>query len=318
MNGLPESGFTIDYACFLNQDSGIIIGRHKEYIDSIPTRYSNSIEIYLTQNKGAKCLLKSEIPFDDIIHIGNKIKNDSCLFVSLFSQNEDAYILQITHNPEYSAKLVSTGKTRYSPIEFKYNLLYSSAYSKGEHSLITMDSTFHVLNCILSPPLSHGLFEEDYLIAIRRYVRNKNLFVLDKSGQWNIYTCPSEPSFIAKLKNGICIAGYNKSNGIELYSYTQPSYNPQLIYSSDYYTFVKDLITDKSNTIILVLGYQAGIFMAYKLVVSNNLGQDWKTFDIPNSMLYSACTLHGDNVYIFLTNAQLIQYNIANPLTPDN
>ena len=50
MDGIPQSGFTIDNACFLNQDSAIIIGRHKEYNDSFPTQYSNSVEIYVSNN----------------------------------------------------------------------------------------------------------------------------------------------------------------------------------------------------------------------------------------------------------------------------
>lgn len=35
MDGLPQLEFTIDYACFLNHDNIILIGRHKEYNDSI-------------------------------------------------------------------------------------------------------------------------------------------------------------------------------------------------------------------------------------------------------------------------------------------
>lgn len=255
MDGIPHLGFIISYACFLNQDDGIIIGRHQEYNDSIPTQYRNSVEIYMSSNKGTKWLLKSKLHFDDLIHIGNTIKSDSSLLTPLFSQNGDAYLLQITYAPGYSAKLTSTGQTRCYPIAFKNNLLYSVADFKDEHNLITMDSSYHVINCVPSPSLSQCLFLKDEMIAIKRYVKNNNVFVLDKNGQWDISTCPVSPEFIAELEDGICISGITESNGVEVYFYNQSIHNPLLIYSSNDYTFVKELITDKEDTIILVLGY---------------------------------------------------------------
>lgn len=98
---------------------------------------------------------------------------------------------------------------------------------------------------------------------------------------------------------------------MEVYFYNQSIHNPLLIYSSNDYTFVKELITDKEDTIILVLGYTSGIFMKYKLVISNNSGKDWETFDIPNSELYAACSIYGNSIYLFLTNNCLIQYRIS-------
>ena len=311
MDGSPHLGFIISYACFLNQDDGIIIGRHQEYNDSIPTQYRNSVEIYMSSNKGTKWLLKSKLHFDDLIHIGNTIKSDSSLLTPLFSQNGDAYLLQITYAPGYSAKLTSTGQTRCYPIAFKNNLLYSVADFKDEHNLITMDSSYHVINCVPSPSLSQCLFLKDEMIAIKRYVKNNNVFVLDKNGQWDISTCPVSPEFIAELEDGICISGITESNGVEVYFYNQSIHNPLLIYSSNDYTFVKELITDKEDTIILVLGYTSGIFMKYKLVVSNNSGKNWKIFDIPNSELYATYSIYGNSIYLFLTNNRLIQYRIS-------
>lgn len=311
MNGLPELGFTIDYACFLNQDSAIIIGRHKEYNDSFPTQYSNSVEIYVSNNKGRRWSLKSKIPFNDLIHSNNTIKSDAGLFTSLFLQNGDAYLLNTKYNPKYSAKLVYTGKTRYLPIAVKDGLLYSTTSEGNEFTLIAMDSVFHVLNRLPSPHLSQGVFLKNELFAIRRHAINNNIFVHDKQGHWNSYTCPINPSFIAELKDEICIAGNNQSNDMELYSFAQSEHNPQLLYSSNNYTFVKDLVTDRLNTIVLVLGYETGIFMSYKLIVSNNSGKDWKTFDIPNSVSYTACSIYGNVIYLFLTNNSLIQYRIS-------
>lgn len=311
MDGIPQLGFTISYACFLNQNNGIIIGRHQEYNDSISTQYRNSIEIYMSSNKGAQWLLKSKLYFDDLTHIGNTIKSDSYLLTPLFSQSGDAYLLRITYAPEYSAKLTSTGQTRFYPIAFKNNLLYSVADFKDEHNLITMDSSYYVINSVPSPSLSQSLLGKDEMIAIKRYVRNNNVFVLDKNGQWGISTCPVSPEFIAELEDGICISGITESNGVEVYFYNQSIHNPLLIYSSNDYTFVKELITDKEDTIILVLGYTSGIFMKYKLVISNNSGKDWETFDIPNSELYAACSIYGNSIYLFLTNNCLIQYRIS-------
>lgn len=313
MDGIPQSGFTIDYTCFVNHDNVIIIGRHKEYNDSIPTQCNNFVEVYISHNNGVKWLLLSKFPFEDLIHCGNTIKSDTGFLTSLFSQNGDAYLLNINYNPEYSAKLTSTGKMKYSPIAFNDNLLYSYADFNGEHNLITMDSTYHVINCVPSPPLSQCLFGKEEMIAIKRYVRNNNMFALDKNGQWDIFTCPVPPSFIVELEDGICISGVTESNGVEVYLYTQSIHNPLLIYSSNNYTFVKELITDKEGTIIMVLGYKSGMFMRYKLVVSNNSGKDWKTFDIPNSELYSACSIYRNHVYIFLTNNELIRYSVEGP-----
>lgn len=310
MDGLPQLGFTIDYACFLNQDNVIIIGRHKEYSDSIPSQYNNSVEVYISQNKGFKCVLQSKFHFEDLIYYGNTIKSDTGFLTSLFSQNQDAYLLNINYNPEYSAKLISTGKMRCSPIAFNNNLVYSYTDFNGENNLITMDSTYHVINCIPSPPLSQCLFWKDEMIAIKRYVRNNNMFALDKNGQWDISTCPVPPSFIVELEDGICISGVSESNGVEVYLYTQSIHNPLLIYSSNNYTFVKEFITDKEGTIIMVLGDKSEIFMKYKLFVSNNSGKDWKTFNIPNSELFSACSIYRNHVYIFLTNNELIRYSV--------
>lgn len=311
MNGLPELGFTIDYACFLNQDNAIIIGRHKEYNDSFPTQYSNSVEIYVSNNKGSRWSLKSKFPFNDLIHSSNTIKSDAGLFTSLFSQNRDAYLLNTKYNPKYSAKLVYTGKMMCSPIAVKNNLLYSTTRQGSGAILIVMNSNFQVIDSLSCPHLSQGVFLKDELFAIRRYVINNNMFVLDKNGQWISHTCPINPSFIAGLKDGICIAGHNQSNDMELYSYAQSAHNPQILYSTNDYTFVKDLVTDRLNTIVLVLGYETGIFMNYKLIVSNNSGKDWKTFDIPNSSLYAACSICGNSIYLFLTNNRLIQYRIS-------
>lgn len=311
MNGLPELGFTIDYACFLNQDSAIIIGRHKEYNDSVPTQYSNSLEIYVSNNKGSRWSLKSKIPFKDLIHSSYTIKSDAGLFTSLFSQTGDAYLLNTKYNPEYSAKLVYTGEMRYLPIVVKKNLLYLTTSKENEFTLLTMDYTFHVLTHLPSPHLSQTVFGEDELYAIRRYAINNNMFVYDKNGQWHSHTCPVNPSFIAELKDGICIAGSIQSDGVELYSFTQSTQNPKLLYSTNYYTFVKDLITDRLNTVARVLGYKTGLFIKYKLIVSNNSGKDWKTFDIPNSVLYAACSIYGNSIYLFLTNNRLIQYRIS-------
>ena len=313
MNGLPESGFTIDYTCFLNQDSAIIIGRHKEYNDSFPTQYSNSVEIYVSNNKGSRWSLKSKFPFNDLIHSGNTIKSDVGLFTSLFSQNRDAYLLNTKYNPKYSAKLVYTGKMMCSDVcssDLKNNLLYSTIRQRNRAILIVMNSTFQVTDSLSCPHLSQGVFLKDELFAIRRHTINNNMFVHDKQGHWNSYTCPVNPSFIAEIKDGICISGNNQSNDMELYSYDQSAHNLQLLYSSNEYTFVKDLVTDRLNTIVLILGYKTGIFMHYMLIVSNNSGKDWKTFDIPNSALYAACSIYGNSIYLFLTNNRLIQYSI--------
>ena len=228
MDGIPQLGFTISYACFLNQNNGIIIGRHQEYNDSISTQYRNSIEIYMSSNKGAQWLLKSKFYFDDLTHIGNTIKSDSYLLTPLFSQSGGAYLLRITYAPEYSAKLTSTGQTRFYPIAFKNNLLYSVADFKDEHNLITMDSSYYVINSVPSPSLSQSLLGKDEMIAIKRYVRNNNVFVLDKNGQWGIYTCPVSPEFIAELEDGICISGITESNGVEVYFYNQSIHNSSL------------------------------------------------------------------------------------------
>lgn len=310
MNGLPELGFTIDYACFLNQDSAIIIGRHKEYNDSFPTQYSNSVEIYVSNNKGSGWSMKSKIPFNVLIHSGNTIKSDAGLFTSIFSQNGDAYLLNTTYNPKYSAKLAYIGKKICAHIAAKNKLLYSTIRQGNEAALIAMDSNFQVIDSLSCPHLSQGVFLKDELFAIRKNAMNNNMLILDKQGHWNSYTCPINPSFIAELKDGICIAGNNQSNDVELYSYAQSAYNPQLLYSSNDYTFVKGLITDRLNTIVLVLGYRTGIFMKYKLIVSNNSGKVWKTFDIPNSELYAACSICGNTIYLFLTNNRLMQYSI--------
>lgn len=310
MDGIPQLGFTIDYACFLNHDKVIIIGRHKEYNDSIPTQYNNSIEVYISQNKGGKWLLKSKFPFEDLIHYGNTIKNDTGFLTSLVSQNGDAYLLNINYNPEYSAKLTSTGKMRCSPIAFNNNLVYSYADLDGEYNVITMDSAYHVINCVPSPPLSQCLLVKDEMIAIKRYLRNNNMFTLDKNGQWNISTCPVAPEFITELEDGICISGITESNGVEVYLYSQLAHNSSLIYSSSDYSFVKSLITDQEGTIIMVLGYKSGMFMRYKLIVSNNSGKDWKTFDIPNSEFYAACSIYKDKIYLFLANNDLIRYRV--------
>lgn len=310
MDGLPQLGFTIDYACFLNHDNVIIIGRHKEYNDSIPSQHNNSVEVYISQNKGGKWVLQSKFPLEDLIHYGNTIKNDTGFLTSLFSQNGDAYLLNINYNPEYSAKLISTGKMRCSPIAFNNNLVYSYADFDGRYNVITMDSAYRVINCTPAPHMSQCLLGKDEMIAIKRYVRNNNMYALDKNGQWDISTCPISAEFIAELENGICISGITESNGVEVYLYTKSIHNPLLIYSSNNYTFVKELITDKEDTIILVLGYKSGMFMRYKLVVSNNSGKDWKTFDIPNSELYSACSIYRNHVYIFLTNNELIRYSV--------
>lgn len=182
---------------------------------------------------------------------------------------------------------------------------------ENEFTLLTMDSTFRVLNHLTSPHLSQAVFWEEELYAIRRYAINNNMFVYDKNGQWHSHTCPVNPSFIAELKDGICIAGSIQSDGVELYSFTQSAQNPKLLYSTNDYTFVKDLVTDKLNTVVLVLGYKTGIFMSYKLIVSNNSGKDWKTIDIPNSELYAACSIYGNSIYLLLSNNRLIQYRIS-------
>ena len=311
MDGIPQSGFTIDYACFLNQDSAIIIGRHKEYIDSVPTQYCNSVEVYVSNDRGIKWSLNSKFTFNELMHSGNTIKTNTEILTSLFSQTGDAYLLNTKYNPGYSAKLVSTGEMRYLPIAVNNNLLYLTISKENEFTLLTMDSTFRVLNHLTSPHLSQAVFWEDELYAIRRYAINNNMFVYDKNGQWHSHTCPVNPSFIAELKDGICIAGSIQSDGVELYSFTQSAQNLKLLYSTNDYTFVKDLVTDKLNTVVLVLGYKTGIFMSYKLIVSNNSGKDWKTIDIPNSELYASCSIYGNSIYLFLSNNRLIQYLIS-------
>lgn len=55
---------------------------------------------------------------------------------------------------------------------------------------------------------------------------------------------------------------------------------------------------------------EPGKFMKYKLFVSNNSGKDWKTFDIPNSELYAACSIYKDKIYLFLANNDLIRYRV--------
>ncbi len=311
MDGIPQSGFTIDYACFLNQDSAIIIGRHKEYIDSVTNQYCNSVEVYVSNDRGVKWSLKSKFTFNELMHSGNTIKTNTEIFTSIFSQTGDAYLLNTKYYPGYSAKLISTGEARYLPIAVKNNLLYSTTNTENGFALLTLDSTFHILTHLPSPHLSQTVFWKDELYAIRRHAINNNMFVYDKNGQWHSHTCPVNPSFIAGLKDDICIAGSIQSDAVELYSFTHFAQNPKLLYSTNDYTFVKDLVTDRLNTMALVLGYKTGLFMKYKLIVSNNSGKDWKTLDIPNSELYAACSIYGNSIYLFLSNNRLIQYRIS-------
>lgn len=310
MEGLPKSDFTIEYACFLNQDTSIIIGRHKKYMNQESARYVNSLEIYISESQGANWNLQTKLPFDTLIHIGNVIKSDSDLFTSLFLQSGDAYLLHIKLYPTYTAKIVATGKNRITPIAFHDNLLYSIAeYNRG-YNLIIMDSTYRIINRVPSPSLSQGFLWNEKLTAIKRHINGRNLFVLNDDSRWDSYMCPLNTSFIAELKDGICVAGNNESKDMEICFYSHSLLSPHLLYSNNDYTFLREMITDKDKSIILVLGKKSGAFVKYCLAVSNNSGKDWQQLEIPNSELYGACTLYKGSIYLFMINNDLIRYKL--------
>lgn len=309
MKGLPKSDFTIEHACFLNQDTSIMIGRHKEYMNPESTKDIYFFEIYMSNNQGANWNLKTRIPFDTLMHLGEVIKSDSGLFSSVFLQNGDTYILHIKLYPTYSTKLVSTGKNRITPITFHGNLLFSITESNRGYDLITMDSIYRILNRVPVTSVSQGVLWKGKLAAIKRYINDQNLFIMDDK-RLESYSCPLNTLFIKEIKNGICVAGNNESNDVEVYIYSDSFIEPHLLYSAKKYTFIREMITDNDKSIILILGKKAGAFMRYQLLVSKNSGIDWQQLDIPNSELYGACALYKENVYIYLINSKLIRYEL--------